>query len=736
MLLAQEADRKVVLVDLDLQSGDLAIMLQLMPALSLYDASQNIDRLDPQALAGYLTPHGSGVQLLAAPLEPSVAEAVTADAVARLLEMLQSTFDVVIVDSPAFFTDQVLAAFDVSDEIILVGSMDVPSVKNLRLALTTLAQLGHGRERIRTVLNRADSNVGLRTSEVEKSLDTPIDVQIPSSRDVPLSVNQGIPLAHSKPRSPVVGAIRELLGDLVPQEASSRVAPCSDANGKDGTWGCTSDWPTPSRRLSLRNCRRRVQARSRRGGRATTRWRSCGAGSTSHWSRPSVRSCTTRPRPSDSSRRWSATRWARSSQQESMPLSAADRQRLIAETIDDILGYGPIEPLLQDPDVTEVMCNGPDSVFIERAGKILRSDVTFLDDGHLRRTIEKIVGQVGRRIDESSPYVDARLPDGSRVNAVIPPVSLDGPMLTIRKFSAEAFSGEDLISFGTWSPRANAFLEACVAGRTNILVSGGTGAGKTTTLNVLSGFIPEDERIITVEDAAELRLEQPHVVRLEYRPPNIEGRGEVTIRDLVRNSLRMRPDRIVVGEVRGGEALDMLQAMNTGHDGSISTIHANSPRDAISRLETMVLMAGVELPVRAIREQIAAGIQFIVHQSRFKDGSRRVTHVTELTGMEADVITMQDIFLFDFHAGIDHGDQADTWPPEAHGYPPPDLRAPPRPGHRRPGGLVPRGRHGHRRTPSRPAMSCRRGVRRSSVLLLVTRQCRVRAAAGRIRHHP
>ena len=313
--------------------------------------------------------------------------------------------------------------------------------------------------------------------------------------------------------------------------------------------------------------------------------------------------------------------------QDSTPLSAADRQRLIVETIDDILGYGPIQPLLQDPSITEVMCNGPEMVFIERDGKLTLTDVTFLDEGHLRRTIEKIVGQVGRRIDEASPYVDARLPDGSRVNAVIPPVSIDGPMLTVRKFAPEAYGGEDLVSFGTWSPRAFAFLSACVEGRTNILVSGGTGAGKTTTLNVLSSFIPREERIITIEDSAELQLDQPHVIRLEYRPPNIEGRG--------------------------GEALDMLQAMNTGHDGSISTIHANSPRDAIARLETMVLMAGVELPVRAIREQIASGIQFIVHQSRFKDGSRKITHVTEVTGMEGDVITLQDIHLYDHGMGVD-----------------------------------------------------------------------------------
>lgn len=335
------------------------------------------------------------------------------------------------------------------------------------------------------------------------------------------------------------------------------------------------------------------------------------------------------------------------------PLSQSDRQVLIETTIDDILGYGPIEPLLDDRTVTEVMCNGPEQVFVEREGKLQLTDTKFLDEGHLRRTIEKIVGQVGRRIDEASPYVDARLPDGSRVNAVIPPVSLDGPMLTIRKFAPEAYDGEDLVDFGTWSPKAANFLAACIAGRTNILVSGGTGAGKTTTLNVLSSYIPVDERIVTIEDAAELQLGQPHVVRLEYRPPNIEGRGEVTIRDLVRNSLRMRPDRIIVGEVRGGEALDMLQAMNTGHDGSISTVHSNGPRDALARLETMVLMAGIDLPIRAIREQIASGVQFIAHQTRFRDGSRKITHIAEITGMEGDVITMQDIYLYDWEAGVD-----------------------------------------------------------------------------------
>jgi pilus assembly protein CpaF len=339
--------------------------------------------------------------------------------------------------------------------------------------------------------------------------------------------------------------------------------------------------------------------------------------------------------------------------EDNTPLTVADRARVAQEIADDILGYGPIEPFLRDPDITEVMVNGANSIYIERAGLLHEVDAAFADDNHVRRTIEKIVSRIGRRVDESSPMVDARLPDGSRVNAIIPPLAVDGPVLTIRKFSSDPYQVDDLINFGTVTRKVADFLAACVKGRLNILVSGGTGAGKTTTLNVLSSFIPTDERIITIEDAAELQLHQDHVIRLESRPPNIEGRGEVTIRDLVRNSLRMRPDRIVVGEIRDRAALDMLQAMNTGHDGSICTVHSNSPRDAISRVETMVLMAGVELPVRAIREQTASAVDLIVHQARFKDGSRHITAVTEVVGMEGDVITLQDIFRYDFAMGLD-----------------------------------------------------------------------------------
>lgn len=335
------------------------------------------------------------------------------------------------------------------------------------------------------------------------------------------------------------------------------------------------------------------------------------------------------------------------------PLSASERQRLVTEIMNDVVGLGPIEPFLADSTVDEIMVNGTDPIYIERAGQIVKTDANFVSDEHLRRVIDRIVGAVGRRIDESSPMVDARLPDGSRVNAVIPPLAVDGPALTIRKFAVDAYQVDDLIGFGTATAELMAMLRLCVEVGLNVLVTGGTGTGKTTLLNVLSGFIPEGERIVTIEDAVELQLHQPHVVRLESRPQNIEGRGEVTVRDLVRNSLRMRPDRIIVGEVRGSEALDMLQAMNTGHDGSLSTVHCNSPRDALSRLETLVLMSGVDLPSRAIREQISSALDLIVHLHRFRDGSRRITQVCEVVGMEGGTITTGDIYDFDRSAGFD-----------------------------------------------------------------------------------
>jgi len=334
-------------------------------------------------------------------------------------------------------------------------------------------------------------------------------------------------------------------------------------------------------------------------------------------------------------------------EEENIVLSRPEKVRMFDQVVAEILGFGPLQPLLEDDSITEVMVNGPKNVFVERKGKIVRARVAFENDDHVMRIIERIVAPLGRRIDESQPYVDARLPDGSRVNAIIPPLSLVGPVLTIRKFSRTPITMEQLIEWESITKEAMEFLEACVKSRINIVVSGGTGSGKTTLLNILSTYIPGDERIITIENAAELQLRQEHVVTLESRPPNIEGRGEITIRQLVINALRMRPDRIIVGEIRGGEAIDMLQAMNTGHDGSMTTAHSNSPRDTLSRIETMTMMAGMDLPVRVIREQIASAIDLIIHQERLKDGSRKVVSITEVAGMEGDVITLTDLFVFE-----------------------------------------------------------------------------------------
>jgi pilus assembly protein CpaF len=340
--------------------------------------------------------------------------------------------------------------------------------------------------------------------------------------------------------------------------------------------------------------------------------------------------------------------------EENIVLSRPERHRLFEQIAAEILGFGPLQPLLEDETITEIMVNGAKNIYVERAGKLVRVPVSFESNDHVMRIIDRIVAPLGRRIDESSPYVDARLPDGSRVNAVIPPISLVGPILTIRKFFKTPITIEQLIKFGTITPEALQFLKACVESRLNVIISGGTGSGKTTLLNILSQFIPNDERIVTIENAAELQLRQEHVVTLESRPANIEGKGEITIRQLVINALRMRPDRIIVGEIRDDAALDMLQAMNTGHDGSMTTAHSNSPRDTLSRIETMVLMAGMELPVRAVREQISSAINLVVHQERMKDGSRKIVNITEISGMEGDVITMTDIFSFE-QSGYEEG---------------------------------------------------------------------------------
>jgi pilus assembly protein CpaF len=353
------------------------------------------------------------------------------------------------------------------------------------------------------------------------------------------------------------------------------------------------------------------------------------------------------PPPMDERRRVITKHLQEAYQATRLQLPTTLRDQLFHDILDDLLGFGPIQPLLDDTEVSEVMVNGPKNIYVERRGKLTKTNVTFENDDAVMRVIEKIILPLGRRIDAESPTVDARLPDGSRVNAVIPPCAIDGPSITVRKFQKDKLTIEQLVNFGSLTPNMANFIRACVVSRLNIVISGGTGSGKTTLLNVLSTFIPEDERIVTIEDAAELKLQQDHVVRLETKPPNLEGKGMVTIRELVRNCLRMRPDRIIVGECRGGEALDMLQAMNTGHDGSLTTLHANTPRDALSRMETMCLMSGMDLPIRVIREQIASAIDLIIQQTRLKDGTRKVTSITEVSGMEGDTIVMTEVFKFE-----------------------------------------------------------------------------------------
>ncbi len=663
--LADGGRHQVCLVDLDLAFGDVAIALQLFPAHTIADAVPLAGNLDAQALASLLTPHSPGLTTLVAPVEPGHAESIPATLVTTILELLKQSFEYVVVDTPPAFDDHVLAAFDQSDLVALMATLDIPALKNLKLTLETLELLNYPRERWR---DRPEP-VGLqgraravRGREDAQGPDQPAGAELPRRPGIDQPRRPDRPGRPQAPGEPGHQGVRRAPGghpgrlriQRHPAGAAHRPAQRAAKESEDSMSLADRLAAAQRDRVERRSDQDRRSTTPRRGPAASsTRSRSSSERCTTHCWTASGPSSTTRGSPRATSSRRCARRCRRCSAQDHTPLTGPDRARLAQEIADDILGYGPLEPYLRDPDVTEVMVNGPDSIFVERAGRIHQVEGAFSDEAHLRRTIDKIVGRVGRRVDESSPMVDARLPDGSRVNAIIPPLAIDGSLLTIRKFSADPYRVEDLIGFGTMSRGVADFLEKCVRGKLNILVSGGTGAGKTTTLNVLSSFIPSDERIVTIEDAAELQLHQEHVLRLESRPPNIEGKGEVTIRDLVRNALRMRPDRIVVGEVRDAAALDMLQAMNTGHDGSICTVHANTPRDVLSRVETMVLMAGVDLPMRAIREQVSSAVDLIVHQTRFKDGTRHITHVTEVVGMEGDVITLQDVFLFDHGPGFD-----------------------------------------------------------------------------------
>ena len=648
--LKRETRGSVALVDLGHPlPGTVSLYLGLQGTKAIADIVPLLDRLQPALLKGYLTTHSSGVAVVPAANDSLQEKILSPEKLERFVDLLLRAYDYVVIDLASTVSEDVIPILDASALVCLVVTPDVGSVTQGYRAVEYLQSYHFSRDMMRLVLNRYGTQMRFPPETIEESVDLPIALYLPQDADlVEQSISDAEPFVTGSPRHPVSKALDGFTQKLV--------AELGDGSGL----------------AQLGQARRARVDAPRRARKPTENDAPVSASASEH---DEVRDIKIRihrrlideidfkkadlelakdPKKKSKLRGKTEVKIVSLLDEEAKGLTdREERKRLVKEILDEALGLGPLEELLRDPDVTEIMVNGIDHVYAERKGKIVLTGSSFLTEDQLRAIIERIVTPLGRRIDEKSPMVDARLKDGSRVNAIIRPLAIDGPSLTIRKFSRTPFGVPDLIRFGSFTTQMAQFFEAAVLARQNILISGGTGSGKTTFLNVLSGYIPDDERIVTIEDSAELQLPQEHVVRLEARPPNIEGEGAVTIRDLVRNALRMRPDRIVVGECRAGEALDMLQAMNTGHDGSLTTVHANTPRDALSRLETMSLMAGLDLPSRAIREQISSAVDLVFQQTRLSDGSRRVTHVAEVTGREGDVFTMGDIFLFK-QTGISH----------------------------------------------------------------------------------
>ncbi len=645
---------KILLVDASFPvTGDIARILSVFPKASLLDMYNNeqylpLDNISALAgiLAEYITKHDTDIDVLSCITRPEEVQHIININPSALVDALKKVYDFIIIDAGKTFSGFLVKLTDHSNLVISVVVPDILSVYQTKAAFATFQSLFFPKELFKLILNRAESKGGVGVAEVKTVLPLDIIAKLPSEgRVVGHSVNFGLPVLLDEPNAKISAAIRNLAEALLAPDIYIDKLPIDDLKAKrrgasqDVLVSFWEEYGFHVEKKFKKQVDELVLLKKRVHNKLIDRMetKKFDFFNLTPEERKKIRQDTERIIGEILSEETGA-----------IVDDYEKRRILVKEIADEALGLGPLEDLLKDPDVTDIMVNNKDQIFIEKFGKLHLADKKFISNEHVIQTIERIISPLGRRIDESVPMVDARLPDGSRVNAIIPPLALNGPMLTIRKFGRERFTADDLIKFGSITEGMASFLQACIASRKNMIVSGGTGSGKTTVLNAFSQYIPSKERIVTIEDAAELRLNQEHWIRLESRPPNIEGKGQITIRDLFRNTLRMRPDRIIIGECRGLESLDMLQAMNTGHDGSLTTIHANSTQDVISRLDSMILMSGIELPVRTIREMVASAIDIIVHTARLSDGSRKVVQVTEVIGMAEDMIGLElrDIFVF------------------------------------------------------------------------------------------
>jgi len=644
--------KRVLLLDLDFQAGhDMARMLNLAPRHSLANLLPEIEGTqDVEVIKKYVISHSSGIDFLPAVVQTKQIGHITSENIKPFFHKASSVYDFIIVDAGKSFSETLLTVLDHSNLILLVVTPDILAVYQVKWCLELLQNMHFPLKMVRLILNRAESRGGVAWQEVRTALSCEIFARVPSEgRAVGMALNRGVPCVIDSPKSKVAEAFVKMVNDLkkesifIQSTEIERIRTTDHLDKPGSFWEKfgISQQNVPGAQVLAGEEDEIVALKKRVHEKLVERLHVESLG----------------PETLGDPEKLQELKEAAQQivgnllieEKGGMIASHEERSRIVHEIVDEALGLGALEEFLADADVTDIMVNSKDELYVEKNGKLMLTNRKFVSDQQMRTIIDRIIAPLGRRIDESVPMVDARLPDGSRFNAIIPPLSLTGPMITIRKFGRERLESEDLLTkFNSISPTMHDFLCACVLGRRNMIISGGTGAGKTTLLNVISHFIPENERIITIEDAAELKIKKSHWGRLESRPPNVEGKGQVTIRDLFINTLRMRPDRIIIGECRGPEVLDMLQAMNTGHDGSMTTLHANSTRDVLVRMSSMILLSGIELPVRAINEMVASAINIVVHVARFSDGSRKVTGITEVVGMKEDFqLDLRDIFIFD-----------------------------------------------------------------------------------------